>query len=65
MKHELEKTVWGIIPIVTYRAVSVTKIKDGFMVFKKYCKTPDDVDSLISTAENHIKNSIKKDTTQQ
>lgn len=65
MKHQLEKIKWGIIPITTYRGISVTKTKDGYMVFEVPCKTPEDVDDLINAAHNHVKNSLQKDTTQQ
>jgi len=65
MKHQLEKIRWGIIPITTYRGVSVTKTKTGYTVFEIHCETPQDVDDLIDAAENHVKNSLQKSTTQQ
>jgi hypothetical protein len=65
MKHELDKRAWGIIPITTYKGVIVQKISTGFVVLNQNCNTPEEVDVIIGNAQNHIKNSIKKDTTQQ
>lgn len=64
MKHQLEKIKWGIIPLVSYRGVLVTKIKEGYSVLNKHCKTVEEVDVIIDNAENHIKKSLQKHTTQ-
>lgn len=64
MKHQLEKIMRSSIPITTYRGVLVTKTKDGYSVLNKHCKTVEEVDVIIDNAENHIKKSLQKHTTQ-
>jgi hypothetical protein len=58
MKHELEKIVWGIIPITVYRGCIVEKLIGGYKVFNTKCLTCKEVDNIIDNSEISLQKSI-------
>ena len=50
--YELKTVIWGVIPIVNYRGVLVTKIPMGYQVFNKKAISQEEVDEII---DNHLK----------
>ena len=61
--HELEKIMWGVIPITVYRGCLVTKLVGGFEIFNTKVKTPQEVDAIIDKAGVSLKDSITVDAT--
>lgn len=62
-KHFLDSVEWGIIPIVVYRGVLVTKLIGGYKVLNKTVVSAEWVDGVIDGALDGLKNSIKDDET--
>ena len=57
-KHFLETVQWGVLAIVNYKGVLVSKIIGGYSCLNQKCKTPQEVDEIIEQAGKHLENSI-------
>lgn len=57
-EHPLLKIRWGIIPIVNYNGVLVTKTKEGYSINKNNFKTTEEVDSFLEKTYKAIEKSI-------
>lgn len=58
--HELEKVVWGVIPVYNYNGVLVEKLRNGYRVFGQTCNTVDEVDEIILNACSSLSESLYK-----
>ena len=60
-KHPLDAVDWGVIPIISYRGVYVTKQPNGlYTVFGEKDLLPGGVDSIIDKSNEWIGKSIKQ-----
>lgn len=56
--HELEKIIWGVLPIVNYRGCLVEKLIGGYRVLNETVITPSQVDEAINKSLKILGDSI-------
>jgi predicted phage-related endonuclease len=59
-KEDLVEILNNVMQVGIYRNVIVTKIIGGYMCLNKKCRTPEEVDKVISDSMEHLQNSIVK-----